>query len=156
MRRIWFKNKETSYYKMKKILIVNANYYKDITQSLVKVSTSFCKKQKVILSIVNVPGVFEIPISIRKNIKKFDGFIALGCVIKGKTPHFDLICESSFNAIMNLSITFNKPIGNGIITALNKKQALERSGKVKSNKINKGLEAAKAVISILKNGSKKI
>ena len=141
---------------MKKILIVNANYYKDITQSLVKVSTSFCKKQKVILSIVNVPGVFEIPISIRKNIKKFDGFIALGCVIKGKTPHFDLICESSFNAIMNLSITFNKPIGNGIITALNKKQALERSGKVKSNKINKGLEAAKAVISILKNGSKKI
>lgn len=141
---------------MKKILIVNANYYKDITQSLVKVSTSFCKKQKVILSIVNVPGVFEIPISIRKNIKKFDGFIALGCVIKGKTPHFDLICESSFNAILNLSITFNKPIGNGIITALNKKQALERSGKVKSNKINKGLEAAKAVISILKNGSKKI
>ena len=90
-----------------------------------------------------------------KNVKKFDGFIALGCVIKGKTPHFDLICNSSFNAIMNLSITFNKPIGNGIITALNRKQALERSGKLKSNKINKGLEAAKAVISILENGTKK-
>ena len=141
---------------MKKILIINANYYNDITQNLVKASTTFCKKRKISLSIINVPGVFEIPICIRKNVKKFDGFIALGCVIKGQTPHFDLICNSSFNAIMNLSITFNKPIGNGIITALNRKQALERSGKLKSNKINKGFEAAKAVISILENGTKKI
>tara|TARA_Y100001958_G_C21157661_1_gene492317 strand:- start:794 stop:1219 length:426 start_codon:yes stop_codon:yes gene_type:complete len=141
---------------MKKILIVNANYYNAITQSLVKAATSFCKKHKISLSIINVPGVFEIPICIRKNIKNFDGFIALGCVIKGNTPHFDLICKTSFSAIMNLSITFNKPIGNGIITALNRKQALERAGKVKSNKINKGLEAAKAVISILENGTKKI
>ena len=142
---------------MKKILIVNANYYKDITQSLVKVSTSFCKKQKVILSIVNVPGVFEIPISIRKNIKKFDGFIALGCVIKGETPHFDLICSSTFNAILTLTINFNKPIGNGIITAINLKQAYQRSkNNLSSKKPNKGSEAAKALISIFKNGTKKI
>ena len=101
-----------------------------------------------------MPGVFEIPVSIKKNIKRFDAFIALGCVIKGKTPHFDLICKSSFEAIMNLSISSSKPIGNGIITAFNKKQAIDRSRRANSK--NKGLEAAKAVMSILKNGPKKI
>jgi 6,7-dimethyl-8-ribityllumazine synthase len=68
---------------------------------------------------------------IRKNIKKFDGFVALGCVIKGQTPHFDLICHFTFNAILKLSIDFNKPIGNGIITALNMSQAINRSKKSK-------------------------
>ena len=105
---------------------------------------------------MNVPGVFEIPIAIRKNIKKFDAFIALGCVIKGKTPHFDLICKSTFEAILKLSINFNKPIGNGVITAFNLKQAKERCGLTKSKKPNKGLEASRAILSILKNGTKKI
>ena len=141
---------------MKKILIVNANYYDKISRNLINSSKKILIRKKMKIKIFNVTGVFEIPIAIKKNIKKFDAFVALGCVIKGKTPHFDLICNSSFNAIMNLSITFNKPIGNGIITALNRKQALERSGKLKSNKINKGFEAAKAVISILENGTKKI
>ena len=77
-------------------------------------------------------------------------------MIKGKTPHFDLICKSSFNALMNLSINYKKPIGNGIITALNKKQAYERCGKIKSKKQNKGFEAAYAALSILNNGPKKI
>ena len=103
-----------------------------------------------------MPGVFEIPIAIKKNIKRFDGFIATGCVIKGETPHFDLICRATFNGIMHISIHYNKPIGNGIITALNKKQALKRCGKINSTKKNKGLEAAKAVLSILKNGQKQI
>ena len=82
--------------------------------------------------------------------------VALGCVIKGKTPHFEFICKSTFDAILNLSITYNKPIGNGIITALNQKQAAERSGKIKSKYKNKGFEAANAVLSILSNGPKKI
>ena len=80
----------------------------------------------------------------------------MGCVIKGKTPHFNYICKSTFDAIINLSINYNKPIGNGIITALNLKQAKERSGIIKSNKPNKGLEATRAILSILKNGPKKI
>tara|TARA_B100000242_G_C43027960_1_gene478748 strand:+ start:306 stop:731 length:426 start_codon:yes stop_codon:yes gene_type:complete len=141
---------------MKKILIINANYYDDITNRLVISSKNYLKKNRVNISILNIQGVFEMPFAIRKNIKKFDGFVALGCVIKGKTPHFDLICKSSFDAILKLSITYNKPIGNGIITALNKKQAFERCGIVKSLKPNKGLEAAKAVLSILENGPKKI
>ena len=119
-------------------------------------SKKILKKEKINLSIVNVHGVFEIPIAIRRNINKFDGFIALGCVIKGKTPHFDLICKSTFDAILNLSIIYNKPIGNGIITAFNIRQAKERSGLINSRKPNKGLEAVKAVLSILKNGPKKI
>ena len=139
---------------MKKILIVNANYYKDIANELVKSSSIILKRNKYKISILTVPGVFEIPVAIKKNIKKFDAFIALGCVIKGKTPHFNLICKSSFEAIMNLSISSSKPIGNGIITALNKKQAIDRSRRANSK--NKGLEAAKAVMSILKNGPKKI
>ena len=91
-----------------------------------------------------------------KNIKKYDGFVALGCVIKGQTPHFDLICYSTFNSILNLSINFNKPIGNGIITAYNMKQALQRCKSTKGKKPNKGTEAAYAVMSILKNGPKQV
>jgi 6,7-dimethyl-8-ribityllumazine synthase len=90
---------------------------------------------------IKVPGVFEIPVTISKNIKKYDAFLALGCVIKGETPHFDFISKASTNAIMDLSITSKKPIGNGIITCLNMKQAIARK--------KKGAEAAEAVISIL-------
>ena len=108
------------------------------------------------ISVVNTPGAFEIPISIRKNINKFDGFVALGCVIKGQTPHFDFLCSSLFNSILSLSIKYNKPIGNGVITAFNLNQAKQRSKKTSFNKQNKGSEAADAVISILKNGTKKI
>ena len=139
---------------MKRILIVKANYYNLISNKLAKQSISFLKN-KMKVSVIEVPGIFEIPITIRKNLNKFDGFIALGCVIKGQTPHFDLICKATFNAIMLLSITYNKPIGNGIITALNSNQAHERCGIKRSNKPNKGLEAAKAVLSILENGKKK-
>ena len=141
---------------MKKVLIINARYYKDITSKLFSNANRILKKSKIITYNISVPGVFEVPVVIKKNIKKFDGFVALGCVIKGKTPHFDLICESSFNAIMGLSIKYVKPIGNGIITAFNQKQAYERCGIIKSNKPNKGSEAAKAVINILNASPKKI
>ena len=91
--------------------------------------------------VIEVPGVFEIPVTISKNIKKYDGFIALGCVIKGQTPHFDFISQASTDAIMQLSIDNKKPIGNGIITCLNLKQAKMRK--------KKGAEAMKAVLSVL-------
>ena len=124
----------------KKILIVCANYYKDISKSLISSALKLIVK-KYKIKIINVPGVFEIPVTISKNQKKFDAFIALGCVIKGQTPHFEFISQASTNAIMNLSINYNKPIGNGIITCLNMKQAKARK--------KKGTEAANAVISVL-------
>ena len=141
---------------MKKILIVNSNYYEKISDNLIDNAKKKLSSTKFKVIKIDVPGIFEISIAIRKNIKKFDAFIALGCVIKGQTPHFDLICSSTFHAILKLSIDFNKPIGNGIITALNTKQAIERSKKSSLKKPNKGAEAAKAIISIIKNAPKKI
>jgi len=127
--------------KKKKILIVVANYYSFISNSLLdSAKKTLIKPFK--LRVITVPGVFEIPVIISKNIKKFDAFIALGCVIKGETPHFDFISKASIEAIMNLSIENKKPIGNGIITCLNMKQAIAR-------KNNKGEEAANAVNSVL-------
>ena len=85
--------------------------------------------------------MFEITVIISRNIKKFDGFIAIGCVIKGKTAHFDLISKSVIDAIMHISIDNKKPVGNCILTCFNYKQALARK--------NKGKEAALALNSIL-------
>ncbi len=141
---------------MKKILIVKSDYYSNISKNLLLNVKKNLIKKNFKLSVLQVSGVFEIPAAIRKNIKKYDGFIALGCVIKGQTPHFDLICSSTFNAILSLSINFNKPIGNGIITALNSNQASQRSIKSNLKRPNKGLEAANAVISVLNNEPKKI
>ena len=124
---------------MKKVLIVLADYYKNISSSLLKTSKNNLNNFSI--KVIKVPGVFEIPVTISKNIKKYDAFIALGCVIKGETPHFDFISNASTMAIMKLSIESKKPIGNGIITCLNMKQAKARR--------NKGQEAAKAIISVL-------
>ena len=124
----------------KKYLIVIADYYKDISKGLLNSALSLIPKRSLI-KIITVPGVFEIPVTISKNIKKYDAFLALGCVIKGQTPHLNFISQASTNAIMDLSIINKKPIGNGIITCLNIKQAKARK--------RKGAEAAKAVISIV-------
>ena len=124
----------------KKILIVLADYYTDISNGLLKTAKSRLKNLYSV-KIIKVPGVFEIPVTISKNIKKYDAFIALGCVIKGQTPHFDFISHASTNAIMQLSVDSKKPIGNGIITCFNMKQAKAR--------MKKGAEASIAAISIL-------
>ena len=124
----------------KKILIVLANYYKDISDGLLKSALKNIPRSTQV-KIIKVPGVFEIPVTISRNLKKFDAFLALGCVIKGQTPHFDFISKAATNAIMDISVSQKKPIGNGVITCLNMKQAKVRK--------NKGAEAANAVISIL-------
>jgi len=123
-----------------KYLIVVADYYKDISKVLLKSAYEILPKSAIIKTI-KVPGVFEIPVTISKNIKRYDGFLALGCVIKGQTPHFNFISQASTDAIMKLAIENKKPIGNGIITCLNMKQATARK--------KKGREAAEAVISVL-------
>tara|TARA_Y100000816_G_scaffold270495_1_gene234285 strand:+ start:1331 stop:1717 length:387 start_codon:yes stop_codon:yes gene_type:complete len=124
----------------KKILIVVASYYENIANSLLKSARNKIKN-KCNIDVIKVPGAFEIPVTIAKNLKKFNGFIALGCVIKGETPHFDFISKSTTDALMTLSITSKKPVGNGVITCFNKKQAVKRG--------KKGSEAAEAVLSVL-------
>ena len=146
-----------------KILVVSANYYRDISTRLESAAETAITKIGIKFKKIEVAGVFEIPVVIAKNINKYDGFITLGCVIKGETPHFDFISKTTFDAIMKLSVDHKKPIGNGIITALNIGQAGFRSSSEdlpkgsKFNKPNKGSEAARAVLSILgilKNESK--
>ena len=124
----------------KKVLIVVSDYYIDIAEALLKSTKKFLNK-KTKLHIIKVPGVFEIPVIISKNLKKYDGFIAIGCVIRGKTAHFNLISKSVIDAIMNISVNSKKPVGNCILTCFNYKQALARK--------NKGREAALALNSIL-------
>ena len=124
----------------KKILIVIADFYKDISIGLLKSAQNYLPKNFSV-EIIKVPGVFEIPVTISKNLKRYHAFIALGCVIKGQTPHFDFISQASTNAIMDISVSQKKPVGNGIITCLNMKQAKARK--------SKGAEAANAVFSVL-------
>ena len=122
----------------KKILIVMAGYYETVSNNLLHHAKKILQEP---FDLISVPGVFEIPVTIAKNIKKYDGFIALGCVIKGETPHFDIISKAAIDGIMKLSIEYKKPIGNGIITCLNLKQAIARQ--------KKGQEAAAALLSVL-------
>ena len=124
----------------KKYLIVLADYYKNIANGLLKSALKVIPKSSSV-KVIKVPGAFEIPVTISKNINKYDAFLALGCVIKGKTPHFDFISQASTNAIMNISVESKKPVGNGIITCLSMTQAKARK--------KKGAEAAEAVVSVL-------
>ena len=124
----------------RKVLIVIADYYKEISSGLLNSAKKSLPKSFEI-KIMKVPGVFEIPVTVSKYLKRFDAFIALGCVIKGKTPHFDFISQSSTNAIMYIAVNSKKPIGNGILTCLNINQAKIRK--------KKGAEAAEAIVSVL-------
>ncbi len=135
--------------KNKKICIIVSDYNKDITMKAFSIAEKILKNQNFLnLSVIHTSGAFEIPVTISRLIKKYDAFIAIGCIIKGKTNNFDLISSSITDAIMELSIKNGKPIGNSIITAFNKIQAKERA--------DKGSEAALAIISILRNEPKRI
>ena len=135
----------------KKLCVVLADYYKDVANMLLEGATKEILDEEsngIIKKVCHVPGVFEIPATISKVINKYDAFVALGCVIKGETPHFDLISKAVVNGIMDLSVKSKKPIGNGIITCLNMKQAIERAN---PDKKNKGGEAVQAVLATLAN-----
>ena len=138
--------------KDKKILILASNYYEDICDRLINGATdlieSFNKSKRVNIKydIKYAPGSFEIPFLINKKLKFYDGFIAIGCIIRGETYHFELISNEVTRKIMDLSIKINKPIGFGILTCENLEQAMERSD---PSKKNKGAEAAKACQSLL-------
>ena len=126
-----------------KICIVKSRYNDKITNSaLLSARVELEKKGINKIEEITVPGSFEIPVSISRVIKKYDGFIAIGCILKGETNNFDLISNSITNAIMMLSVDHKKPIGNAIITAFNYNQAEERAEK-------KGQEAANAVADII-------
>ena len=126
-----------------KICVVISTYNNDITQKLFDSAKKELDKSGIKkVDVVKVPGSFEIPVVISKLAKKYEGFIAIGCVIKGETANFDLISNAITNGIMQISITQKKPIGNSIITSFNKQQAEMR--------YDRGKEAAAAVFEVLK------
>ena len=132
-----------------KICIVMSTYNHDVTNEVLLSAKKELNKfgiKKV--ENIEVPGAFEIPVTISRLAKKYDGFIAIGCIIKGETINFDLISNAITNGIMQISVNEKKPIGNAILTCFNKNQARDR--------FDRGAEAAKAIIAVLKNGSKKI
>jgi len=138
-----------------KICLVVANYYPEISKKLLFGAIKILKEYHVKnYKIIYAPGIFEIPILISKNINLYNGFIALGCVIKGETPHFNFISSATTNAIIHLSITYKKPIGNGIITCFNKSQATKRSNPKSKDKGGEATKAILSVLGILKDESK--
>ena len=138
--------------KKKKVLIVVSNYYEDIADGLLKGAenhiNNVSKKFDIEYNIKYSPGSFEIPFLINTNKNLYDGFIALGCIIRGETYHFEIISNEVTRKIMDLSVSLNKPIGFGILTCENKEQAKERSSSYR----NKGIESAKACLKILLDG----
>ena len=130
----------------KKVLIVISDYYEEIGKNLLKGSITELKLNNINYDILFAPGCFEIPFLISKNIKKYKGFIALGCVIRGETYHFELIANECARKIIDLSNKNLKPIGFGVLTCENIKQAKIRSD---IKKKNKGKEAANACIKLL-------
>ena len=138
----------------KKVLLVCSPYYKDITQNLIKGAIMVLRSNSVEYKIINVPGALEIAPSIKIYSEKsskdilFDGFVALGCIIRGETYHFEIVSNESPRALSDLSITYSLPIGNGILTVENKEQAIERSDPLR---LNKGAGAALACLSLIKH-----
>ena len=130
----------------KKVLIVSSNYYSKISDNLENGAINLLKENKFNYELLNAPGCFEIPYLIKKNIKNYNGFIALGCIIKGDTYHFEIISNETSRMIMNLSIEYTVPIGFGILTCFSIEQARIRSD---VNQKNKGREAALACIELL-------
>ena len=122
-----------------KICIVRSKY--NHTSELLKSATNELIKRKIFYKILEVPGAFEIPVVISRNINKYDGFIALGSIIKGQTPNFNFISTAITNSLIQLSKKNKKPIGNAVLTCLNKRQAKLRT--------SKGFEAALAVTEVI-------
>ena len=131
-----------------KVCIIVSQFYPKISKMLVNGALNKLRKNNIKdYKIIEVSGTLEIPVIVSALINKYEAFIVSGCVIKGNTPHFNYLCNSVFNSLMDLSTKHKKPIGNAILTCNNKKQAIERAD---PKKIDKGGNAAEAMISVLK------
>ena len=130
-----------------KIGIIVSNFYPKISKMLIDGAISKLKNNRISnFKKIIVPGTYEIPVVVSNLINKYDAFVVLGCIIKGKTSHFHYLCSSVTNSLLDLSIKSKKPIGNGILTCNNKKQAIKRANPKLGDK---GGDAAKAIISVL-------
>ena len=129
----------------KNILIIVSNYYEEISDNLIEETKKVIEENNILYQIEIVTGVFEIPSIISFSKHKFDGYVTLGCVIRGETSHYDYVCSESARALMNLSLD-GFAIGYGILTVENYEQAMIRSKTVANKGLGKGKVAALACI----------
>lgn len=131
------------------LLVVEARFYDDISDALLEGATSLLLKNDVTFDVVTVPGALEIPATIAMALKgetHYDGFVALGCVIRGETYHFDIVANESCRALTDLAVRKRLAIGNGILTVENEEQAYARA---KPEEKDKGGFAADAALQMI-------
>jgi 6,7-dimethyl-8-ribityllumazine synthase len=138
------------------IMVIEARYYEHISDHLLKGATQAIERFGASYEIYTVPGALEIPSGIRYAVRsmdyftarrRFDGYVALGCVIRGETSHYDVVCQESARGLYQLALQYTLAIGNGILTCENEDQALERA---RPDRKNKGGEAADACLNLIK------
>jgi 6,7-dimethyl-8-ribityllumazine synthase len=134
---------------MNHILIIEARFYEDIADMLLNGAVQELEEQGASFDIVTVPGAFEIPAALAMAIKtdRYNGFVVLGCVIRGETSHYDFVCNESIHGVNKLAIKYHLAVGNGILTTENEQQAIERADIVRKNK---GKAAASAALHMIK------
>lgn len=138
------------------IMIIEARYYDEVSDNLLKGATAAIERFGASYEIYTVPGALEIPMAIRYAVRsmdyftarrRFDGYVALGSVIRGETSHYDVVCEESARCMYQLALQYTLAIGNGILTCENMDQAMERA---RPDRKNKGGEAADACLNLIK------
>lgn len=133
------------------VLIIDAPFYQDVVDELYKGATAVLQEAGVNYEHISVPGALEIPAALAMAIDKdggkaYGGFVVLGCVIRGKTSHYEIVAGESARAVMDLSVSAQIAVGNGILTVENMEQAKERAS---VNKVNKGGWAASATLAMM-------
>lgn len=128
------------------ILIVESRFYEDISDMLVEGTTAALETRGATWERLDVPGTFEVPAVINMTLDRYDGFVALGCVIRGETTHYDYVCGESARGLQELALHKHAAIGYGILTVENRDQAVARAD---PKRRNKGGEAAGACLRMI-------
>jgi 6,7-dimethyl-8-ribityllumazine synthase len=129
-----------------KVLILEARFHENITDMLVKGATAVLEQSGIKFERLSVPGSFEIPGAIKFALNMYDGFVALGCVIRGETSHFEYVCAESARGLMALAIEHNVAIGFGVLTCDTEEQAVHRAD---PKQLDKGGDAALACLRMI-------
>jgi len=129
-----------------RVLLVEARYYEDISDALASGAMAVLEQAGAQVDRLTVPGALEIPGAIRMAVGRYDAFVALGCVIRGETTHYDIVSNESARGLMQLTLDHAVPIGNGIITVEDEDQAWARA---KPDDLDKGGGAARAALRML-------
>jgi len=146
---------------MPHVMIVVSPYYEEVSKNLLEGAKKALEGQRSTYEVFEVTGALEIPLAVKLGAArkegrssenmKFDAYIALGCVIRGETSHYDIVCNESARGLSILALDYNLPIGNGILTCDTMEQAIVRSD---PNQKNKGADAVNAALSLFNLGHK--